>query len=304
MRENMYNYISPGIIHFMLYPETLEGRGPIIETLENIVLDDFFQAVEVSWIKDKKTRLEVKDLLRAGQMDVYYGAQPRLLTEDLDLNSFDHKKRKNAVAAVKEGVDEALELDARAVAFLSGKNVSEEKIDDAVDLLIDSIAEICVYANSKDTDLKIILEVFDFDKDKCALVGPVEIARKVASEVVKEHDNFGLLIDLSHLPLLDESPEQAIIPVKEYLQHIHIGNAVLDKTDPAYGDSHPRFGLESGENGFKELVDFLRVLLDIEYLDGCEPKTISFEVKPLADESPELIAANSKRIFKKAWARL
>ncbi len=304
MKESLYAYINPGIIHFMSYPETIKGEGPILETLEKIVLDDFFHAVEVGWMKDGLIRKKAAELLKAGHMNVYYGAQPRLLTTGLDLNSFIEDERRKAVATIKEGVDEALELNAKAIAFLSGKNVKEEHCEKAIGLLVDSIKEICAYARERSEELNVVLEVFDFDIDKCSLVGPVEIAKIVAERVTAEYDNFGLMVDLSHLPLLRESPEESIIPIKDYLCHIHIGNAVLDKEHPAYGDSHPRFGLEAGENDVEELVEFLKVLLKIGYLDGVEAKTVSFEVKPLSGESPEIVIANAKRVLRKAWARL
>ena len=304
MKENMYAYINPGVIHFMAYPSTIKGEGPILETLEKIAVDDFFGAIELTWIKDQASREEAKKLLEASHLDVYYGAQPRLLTTGLDLNSFNPEERKKAVATIKEGVDEAIELGAKAIAFLSGKNVEGERKAEAIDLLVDSLKQICAYARSRKNDLGVVLEIFDYDVDKCSLVGPVEVAREVAERVTVEYDNFGLMVDLSHLPLLRESAEESIIPIKDYLVHIHIGNGVMEREHPAYGDSHPRFGLAGGANDVDELVEFLRVLIDIGYLDGKEAKTVSFEVKPLAGESSEVILANAKRTLRKAWAKL
>ena len=304
MKENMYAYINPGVIHFMAYPSTIKGEGPILETLEKIAVDDFFGAIELTWIKDQATREEAKKLLESSHLDVYYGAQPRLLTTGLDLNSFNPEERKKAVATIKEGVYEAIELGAKAIAFLSGKNVEGERKAEAVDLLVDSLKQICAYARSRKKDLGVVLEIFDYDVDKCSLVGPVEVAREVAERVTVEYDNFGLMVDLSHLPLLRESAEESIIPIKDYLVHIHIGNGVMEREHPAYGDSHPRFGLAGGSNDVDELVEFLRVLIDIGYLDGKEAKTVSFEVKPLAGESSEVILANAKRTLRKAWAKL
>ena len=304
MEKSLYSYIDPGIIHFMIYPETLEGEGPVLETLKKIALDDFFHAVEVTWIKDDEKRKKAASMLKSSQLEVYYGAQPRLLTQDLDLNSLKEEERKKAVKTIKEGVDEAVELNAEAVAFLSGKDVENAQKEKALDKLVASIEEICDYARSQDQDLGVVLEVFDTDIDKKALVGPAETARKVAERVKENYENFGLMVDLSHLPLLDETPEEALIPVRDHLVHIHIGNCILDKTHPAYGDSHPRFGLESGENDIKELKEFLQTLLDIGYLQKGNPRTVSFEVKPLTGESSEIVIANAKRALRKAWAQL
>ncbi len=300
----MYSYINPGVIHFMAYPETINGDGPILETLEKIAVDDFYSAIEVTWIKDDDIREEAKKLLEISHLDVYYGAQPRLLTTGLDLNSFDEDERQKAIATIKEGVDEAIEIKAKAIAFLSGKDVEDSRKDEAIELIVDSIKQICEYAQSKKGDLGVVLEVFDYDIDKCSLVGPVEVAKEVAEKITAEYDNFGLMVDLSHLPLLHETPIESIKPIKDYLVHVHIGNGVLDEGHEAYGDSHPRFGLEAGENDVDQLVEFLQVLMDIGYLDGEEAKTVSFEVKPLEGESSEVVLANAKRTLKRAWAKL
>jgi len=33
MQDSIYNFMKVGLIHFMAYPETMKGDGPILETL-------------------------------------------------------------------------------------------------------------------------------------------------------------------------------------------------------------------------------------------------------------------------------
>jgi len=304
MQDSIYKFMKVGLIHFMAYPQVMKGEGPILETLQKIAEDDFFTAVEVSWIKDAKVREKAKKLLEVSHLTVAYGAQPRLLVKKLNLNSFDEAERKEAVDEVKAGVDEAYEIGAKGLGFLSGKDPGEEKREKALDLLISSTKEICKYAQSKG-NLMIALEVFDQEIDKKCLIGPADLAKRYAAEVRKEFDNFGLLVDLSHLPLLGETPAQAIMPVKDYLVHAHMGNCILkDKEHPGYGDQHPRFGIKGGENDVEELTEYLKVLLNIGFLNPQNPPIVSFEVKPLADESSELVIANAKRVLREAWVRV
>ena len=56
MNESMYKYFKPGIIHFMAYPSTIRGEGPILETIKKIACDEYFTAIEVTWIKDDEIR--------------------------------------------------------------------------------------------------------------------------------------------------------------------------------------------------------------------------------------------------------
>lgn len=302
--NNMYQYIDPGIIHFMLYPETMKGEGPILETLKTIAQDDYFTAVEVSWMKDPNVRKAAKELMHTARLDVYYGAQPRLLTASLDLNDANDEQRKQAVETVEEGLLEAIALGAKGFAFLSGKNVPDDQKEDAMERLTNSICHICDRAKQLDPNLNVVLEVFDYDIDKSALIGPVAMARQIAQKVTEKFDNFGLLADLSHLPLLRETPQESLVPIQPYLKHIHIGNAIMDKKHPAYGDSHPPFGAEGGVNDVDELIAFLKTLLEIGYLDGKTPKPVSFEVKPLPGQCPTVVLANAKRVLTKAWAAL
>jgi len=304
MQDSIYKFMKVGLIHFMAYPQVMKGEGPILETLQKIAEDDFFTAVEVSWMNDAQVRQKAKKLLEVSHLTVAYGAQPRLLVKKLDLNSLDEAERREAINEVKAAVDEAYEIGAKGLAFLSGKDPGGDERKQALKLLVSSIKEICGYAKSKG-DLGIALEVFDQDIDKKCLIGPAKDARIVAEEVRREFDNFGLMVDLSHLPLLRETPKQAILPVKDYLVHAHMGNCILkDKEHPGYGDQHPRFGIKGGENDVKELVEYLKVLLDIGFLNPENPPIVSFEVKPLADESSEVVIANAKRVLKEAWARI
>jgi len=304
MQESIYKFMKIGLIHFMAYPETIMGEGPILETLQKIAEDDFFTAIEISWIKDKKIREKAKKLLKASHLNIAYGAQPRLLSKKLNLNSFNEKERERAIKEVNLGVDEAYEVGAKEVAILSGQDPGEEEREKAIKLLVSSIKKICSYAQSRG-NLKIALEIFDREIDKKCLIGPARKAKKVAKEVREDFDNFGLIVDLSHLPLLNETPTQAIIPIKDYLVHAHIGNCVLkDKKHSAYGDQHPRFGIKGGENDVEEVAAFLRILLNINFFNVNNPPIVSFEIKPLPGESSEVIIANAKRTLREAWAKV
>ena len=303
MTESIHKYAKIGLIHFMAYPATIKGEGPIEETIRKIAVDDYFETIEITWIKDPDTRKRVKKMLDTSHLTVAYGAQPRLLTTGQNINDLDESKRQVAVSNLKEGIDEAYEMGAVGMGFLSGK-YTEDKKEEAYQALVKSTREICAYAKSKGT-LKIAHEVFDFDIDKCALVGPVDLAKRYAEEICAEFDNFGLMVDLSHLPILHESARQSLIPVKDYIIHAHMGNCVMkDKNDPAYGDAHPRFGYPGGENDVEELVEYLRVLMEIGYLDADNRRILSFEVKPVGDEDPDIVVANAKRVLNLAWAML
>jgi len=302
VNEDLHHYMRVGIVHFMAYPQTLTGEGPIVETVRRIAEDDFFSAIEVTTIRDPGARETVARIFEESRLTVGYGAQPILLTRKLNLNAFEPAERARAVEAVKEAVDEATTVGAGAVAVVSGPDPGERR-GEAIRLLVDSLVQICAYARSKG-DLRILLETFDQKVDKRCLIGPHTDAVKVSADVRRAHPDFGLMLDLSHLPLQGEIPREALQVAKEHLAHIHIGNCVMTPGHPAYGDQHPRFGVEGGANDVPQVVEFLRELFCIGYLGEGRRPVVAFEVKPLPGESPETIIAGSKRTLREAWARL
>lgn len=303
MNESIYSYMKVGLIHFMAYPQTMKGEGPIIETIRKIAADDYFNVIEITTIKDPVARTEAKKLLDTSGMTVAFGAQPQLLGKGMNLNDINESARQEAVKLCKELIDEAITMGSAGFAFLSGKYEEKTK-KEAFQALVKSTKELCSYAKSKGS-IKIVHEVFDYDIDKKSLIGPAKLAAEYAKEITAEFCNFGLMVDLSHLPLIRETPAEAILPIKEYLVHAHLGNCVVKKPEmPGYGDLHPRFGFPGSENGMDEMVEYLRVLLDIGFLNKENPPVVSFEVKPFADEEPEIVIANAKRVLNLAWAKL
>jgi sugar phosphate isomerase/epimerase len=299
----MHRYMKVGLIHFMAYPSVAGGEGPVLETMKRICADDYFDAIEITHIKDRAVRGQATALLAASHMTVAYGSQPQLLAAGLNVNATDEASRVKAVAFLKEHMDEAYEMGAAGFSFLSGR-YEEDRKEEAYAALVKSTKELCAYAESKGS-MKVTHEVFDFDVDKKSLVGPASLARRYAGDVRAEFDNFGLLVDLSHLPLLRETPEQAILPVREYITHAHMGNCVVKAPGlPAYGDMHPRFGFPNGENDVEELAGFLKTLLGIGFLNVKNPPVVSFEVKPYGAEDPDVVVANAKRTLNLAWSRV
>lgn len=302
MNQPMQKYMKVGLIHFMAYPFAMSGEGDIANTIKRICNDDYFDVIEVTMIKDPEVRAAVRKMATESAVTLAYGAQPRLLRTKQNINALDEAQRQVALANLKEGIDEAYELGCAGFAFLSGKYEEATK-EASYQALVKSTIELCNYAKSKG-DMPVLLEVFDFDVDKAALIGPAPLAARYAEEICGKVDNFGLMVDLSHVPLLHETSRESLCPVAKYIKHVHIGNAVCGQGHDAYGDQHPRFGFPNSANGVEELTDFLKVLFEIGYLQEGVRKTVSFEVKPWGNEDPEMVITNAKRYLNAAWANV
>jgi len=301
MNEPMETYMKVGIVHYMAFPQVASGTGPWEETVRHIALDPFFHAVEITHIEDPQVRARVRNIVQLGHLSLGYGAHPAILTQKLNINSLDKKERASACAILRGHIDEAIEMGAESFVILSGKDPGANQREEAVKALIQSLEELCSYSAGKQGPT-IVAEIFDCEVDKCCLLGPSSLAKEVAQEISKAHQNFGLLVDLSHIPLLNESPVQALTPVKEYLAGVHLGNAVTDPKFPGFGDNHPIFGTPGSCNDVLEVAEFLRTLMAIDFLDGRRRPFVSFEIKPMENQDSLIIIANAKRVLQEAWA--
>ena len=269
--------------------------------MKTLARDKDLEVVELTHIADPETRQQVKKLLNEAHMKICYGAQPCLLGPKLNPNAIEETERVKAEDRLKACVDEAHELGAAGLAFLAGK-WEEATREEAYQQLLKTTCNLCNYA--KQYDLLIELEVFDFDMDKAALIGPAPLAARFAADVRKTCDNFGLVVDLSHFPTTYETSSYVVGTLKEYITHFHIGNAVVTPGCEAYGDQHPRFGFPNSANDTAELLDFFRVLRKEGFFRPESPMVLSFEVKPWGDEDGDVILANTKRVVERAWAML
>jgi len=128
---------------------------------------------------------------------------------------------------------------------------------------------------------------------------------KKLNTIIEKSKISYVAVDLSHIPLIGENMEEALIPVKDYLVQVHMGNCVLkDPSLPGYGDMHPRFGFPESENDVEQLAEFLRILMKIGFLNEKDPPVVHFEVKPFGDEDFDIVIANSKRVLNRAWAQV
>lgn len=296
MRESIHTYFQMGTILWMSYP-----NRPVLEAVKAIARDPFFDAIEITQNKDAESRAEEKKLLAQSHLRVCYGAQPRLLGPKLNPNAIDEEERKKAEKTLLEAIDEAEYFGAKGIAFLAGKWEEGTK-DIAYRQLLKTTGNLCAYAATK--GMQVELEVFDYDVDKAALVGPAPLAARFAADVRTRHSNFGLLVDLSHFPITHEDSHQVIGTCRPYITHFHIGNAVARKDAEGYGDLHQRFGFPGSANDTDQLLDFFRELKRNGFLDKEHPYVLSFEVKPWKDEDEDIVVANTKRVINRTWALL
>lgn len=297
-----------GIVHALAFPECRTGAGPVVETLAEIVADTVFGAVEIAPIKDPAVRERARALLAASALQVVYLPILPVLLEDLALGSRDADLRRAALDRLQALLDEAVTFDAPLAMIMAPRDPGPAERPAMIERFVADVQMLCDYADarSRTRRLHLTLENFDREIEKKRLIGPTVEAAAFADAV--DRQNFGLTIDLSHLPLLDESPRHALRTAGRHLIHAHIGNCVAQYRDSAlYGDFHPRFGHPEGCNDLPEVVDFLEQLHAVGYWEQARRRLgttpiLSMEIRA-DDEGSAAAIANGKRTFMRAWAR-
>ncbi|HZK66031.1 MAG TPA: TIM barrel protein [Chloroflexota bacterium] len=311
MEGSWRRHLQLGVIQVMMFPDAPSSDERTIETARQILADDFF-GVLVAGRMSREATGAVRKMVQEANASVAISAAPVILGGKHNLASLDEGSRKAAVEDLKKSIDDAYTLGAKVVEVLDGaKSFPGPELEkQATDQLVRTLTELASYAEQKAAaePIWILLETFDRSVDKQSLVGPSSLAVEVARGVRAKQANFGLTIDMGHLPLIGEGYREALETTKDYLVHAHLGNCIRDDKGHAfYGDSHPAFGLPGGVADVPELAEFIAALQGIGYFEKQGPTGmpwLTFEVKPQPGQSSELMIANCKRTFKEAWARL
>jgi sugar phosphate isomerase/epimerase len=277
--------------------------GPILDSVWQIAEDDFFSGIEISRINDAALRKQVAHAIAGTHLRVDLGAHPIILGDKLNLNSLDSGERNKASQELESYLDQAAEIGARRFVILSSPDPGAAARAQATEALAESLCKLCMSAAQR--RLSVVLETFDREVDKKALIGPAAEAAAIAVRIKRDFPDFGLLYDMSHMVLLGETPVQALGKLSGHLAHVHVGKCVDVPGRPSYGDFHPRFGFPGSVNDVPELVESLDALFEIGYLREGPPvghrPGVGFEVRPQPGESSALILANLKRAWREAW---
>ncbi len=311
MNGSWRKYLQLGVVHFMMFPDAPGDADRTVETARRILADDFFGVLVVGRMPENAAET-VRAMADDAHVSLVVSAAPFILANRYNLASLDEQARRSAIEAVKPSIHEAHRLGSPVVELFDGRDSypGADLEQRATDQLVRSLVELCQYAEDGAMGQPpwIVLECFDRAVEKRSLVGPSSLAVQVAARVRAQQGNFGVTVDMGHVPLIGESYREALESTKEYLVHVHLGNCVRDdNSHPLYGDTHPCFGIDGGVADVPELVEFLAALQGIGYFERpmlSDIPWLTFEVKPQSGQSSELLIANCKRVFKEAWARL
>ena len=287
----------------MLYPKCMEDSDDHVRTLEALVKRDDIETFDcfIPYGQVRQDRL-YRVIRESGKEDIGYFIH-HFPSGKLLLSSSNPFEQHQIRLIIKEMIAQAVAIGASGLIFASGPPCP----DDATEAHYAVFADFCRWlcGELKPHGITALIEPVDTAVHKKFLYGPTEACVKLVESLKPEVDNFGIILDLSHIPLISETFEHAIKTVAPYLKRVHLGNCILkNKKHPLYGDRHPPIGFEGGEIDTPQLTTILRCLHEVGFINKENRGSVLFEIMPWPGRSVEdTITDNFKRLDI-AWAQV
>ena len=281
-----------GIVVPMAYPSLLKTDENASEYIYQIASDPFFDILEVGVIGDGEwSRVEERLKVLPRRPSFILALQAEILLRGANPSSTSEDERRRAEELFVREAERACNRGFRAVALCTGPNVPESERRRALEAFAKTLGAVAEAAGK--CGMQVYVETFDTDVDKKRLLGRIEDAARLVEEVRGSHPNVSILWDLSHAPLLGETPED-LKPYSSLIGHVHIGAA--KRVEGRLYDWHPGFYRPGSVNDERDVARLLAVLEEMGYRGA-----ISFEVKPEEGQDVREVLGASKEALVRAY---
>lgn len=274
MTESLRDYARLGLVHHMLHPACLHDPDDHERTLLALAARTDIETFDccLPYGRDRRARLGAA-LRRCGKEHLTYA--PFLYpARKLPFTATHSSEQEQIRLLLADQIACAASVGATGFIIVSGGPPPASATQAHRDAFADFLRWFC--AELAPHGLTAQLEPFDTDVDKCYLYGPTQDCVALIETVGA--DNLGIELDFAHVPLMHETHAQALANVGPYLRRVHLGNGVLDRSDPRYGDTHPPIGYPGGLIDTPELVEHLRLLLDRGFLNTSDRGDLVLEI--------------------------
>jgi sugar phosphate isomerase/epimerase len=271
----------------MAFPEMVQGNEKFLSGVKAVAVDPFFDGIEFPKPPEDLWN-KVEELVEnEGKVAILVG-QPEVLNRGLNPSSLDETERKRAVDDLGKIIEDAGAHGVWLITLCSGPDPGAPKRKDASNKMVDSFKQLCEKADGCGVNL--LIDTFDRTVDKKLLIGPMEEAVKIVSEVREDYDNIGVMWDLGHAPLIGEKPD-VLTKAGELLEHVHIGCAGRAEGGGLL-DLHAGFYSKNAVNTSDDVADLLKVLSDIDYFGF-----VGFEIKPQDFQTSQEVISTAKSVL-------
>lgn len=302
MKEDIREYARLGLVHHMLYPECGDSSEKHVETLLEFIKRTDIETFDCCLPYGQSYRQALIPEIRKCGKTVCFAIHLYPL-RSLPLAAKAPANRAQTWMIIDDMIIQAAAIGAEGFIFAAGTPSFYDAAPDDFAAFDDFCNELCVKLEPH--GITAMLEPFDMDIDKKFLYGPIDNCVRLAERLSVKHDNFGIELDMAHLPLMREDFVPAIARSAPYLKRVHLGNCVLkDKNNPRWGDTHPPVGFSGGEIDVPELRIILHALLDCGFLDKKNRGNLVMEMTRFPGQSVDFTIEDNFKRLRKAWKSL
>ena len=289
------DYMRLGVNHHLLYADVIKDSAEHIRTLRIALSDARLDIIDMWYPWDIKDAC-LKAIKESGKT-IYYNMGNRAGQRSLAPASMNDEHRRYTLGVYKDELERAKLCNAQKIITNSGPNDVENR-DRCKDYLVEFYIELCKCAEP----IIVMVEPTDWDTSKCKLIGSskeaAEICRRVRDAGCK---NMASMIDMCHVPLMRETIAMSVSDTGNYLEHIHLGNCVLNKTSPFYGDKHTGLGIEDGIYSVTDIAEVFSLCLSNGYFSKENKGSASIEMRRLPGQSSEYCFEKYYAAVCQAW---
>jgi sugar phosphate isomerase/epimerase len=277
--------LTIGLNHHLLYADRSADPRAHCESLLGVLADERLEAVDL-WIPDQPgiAETEIQACLESGKR-ILYNVGSRQGKPSPVPASLDPDEQAYAIAFYRDELDRANAVRAGKIITNSGPDNPTRRAE-ALQALGVFYREVCAMVPAT---TPVLIEPTDRDVSKRKLLGPsAETAAFCRDMRAAGVPNLASMVDMGHVPLLGETLAQAFADTVPFIEHVHLGNCILqDRSHPMFGDKHVPWGTPGGEYGVEGIAEFFHAAFACGYLGEGKRPTVSFEMRPHPELGPE-----------------
>ncbi|MDH4207940.1 MAG: hypothetical protein OEV76_03610, partial [Anaerolineae bacterium] len=101
MESNWRRHMDLGVVHYVSFPQVIAGTGPVVETIRRVLADEFFSAIEITYIEDEGVKRQVAELLSYSGLRVVFAGGPPYAMQRIHLSALDAGERRESLDKAK-----------------------------------------------------------------------------------------------------------------------------------------------------------------------------------------------------------
>jgi hydroxypyruvate isomerase len=241
MIADMRDAIIPSILLSETHFGSYGVEGVMADAVERVVAEGFYGNIELADVTSAAERKRIGQLVRQSGIRLTQWMSLVQNTEKLNLSSVDETLRAKSVARLKGLIPHAAECGAASFALLTGPDPGPSLRPQATEqfhVSLSQLAESLEHCGS----MNLVFEPLDRDAHKNGLLGPTPEVVSLMARLRKAHSRVGICWDTAHVALCGEDIVESLRELHPYILQVHLSNAILDRTDPGFGDQHMHFG--------------------------------------------------------------